>query len=69
MLQVHDELLFEVRVTKVSELACILRAELEGAAEAWRLKVKLPVKLQIGPNWGELELYVGDMAAVENSTD
>ena len=65
LLQVHDELLFEVRASRTSELAHVIREELQGAAEAWQLKVQLPVKLQKGPNWGDLEVYVDDvMAAV-----
>lgn len=51
VLQVHDELLFEVPSNEVSEVKELVRAEMEGVAT---LKVPLIVDLSVGPNWRDL---------------
>ncbi len=52
LLQVHDELVFEVREDKLRTAAPVIRAEMENAAEGWvDFKVKLSVDVKAGPNW------------------
>lgn len=55
VLQLHDELLFEVRAEHLAAAAAIIRSVMEGAAAAWRLRVPLPVQLSVGRSWGELQ--------------
>src|SRR6185437_13346456 len=52
VLQVHDELLFEVPLDESKELEVLVRAELEGVAQ---LKVPLVADLAFGPNWRDLK--------------
>lgn len=57
-LQIHDELLFLVRESHVREVGAVVRDAMQGASKAdglWCLSVPLPVKLQVGPSWGELQ--------------
>jgi DNA polymerase I-like protein with 3'-5' exonuclease and polymerase domains len=56
---VHDELVFEVEEAALPAAAALIRRVMEGAAGAWRLSVSLPVKLRVGPSWGQLEVYTG----------
>jgi DNA polymerase I len=51
VLQVHDELLFEVPDNEKSEVEQLVRAEMEGVIQ---LKVPLLVDLGFGPNWRDL---------------
>ncbi len=48
ILQVHDELVFEVPEPEVDSLLPVIKAEMEGAAE---LSVPLEVDLGVGDNW------------------
>jgi DNA polymerase-1 len=50
LLQVHDELLFEVREDQVDELRAVVREEMEGAIE---LDVPLRVDVGTGRSWYE----------------
>lgn len=50
LLQVHDELLFEVREEKAKVLACMVRAVMGGIVE---LSVPLEVDIGIADNWEE----------------
>ncbi|MCQ9154322.1 DNA polymerase I [Acidomonas methanolica] len=50
LLQVHDELLFEVREDQADALGTLVKAEMEGAAS---FAVKLEVETGIGANWAE----------------
>ena len=59
-MQVHDEIVFLVRETHLPAAAKLVRDTMQGAAEVpgmWSLPVTLPVKLQVGPSWGELTEY------------
>jgi hypothetical protein len=56
-LQVHDELLFEVAQPHLQQVASLVRGVMEGAGQAWGLSVALPVKLAVGPSWGQLQDY------------
>jgi DNA polymerase-1 len=48
ILQVHDELVFEVPAGEVAAVGTLVREEMEGAAT---LSVPLVVDLGTGPNW------------------
>ena len=50
LLQVHDELIFEVDESRVDSLSEMVRQEMMGAAE---LAVPLVVDIGVGDNWGE----------------
>lgn len=51
LLQVHDELVFEVPESGWRELAAMVKTEMEGAVT---LTVPLVVDLKLGLNWGEM---------------
>jgi len=50
LLQVHDELLFEVPQEEVEEVSALVRKEME---EVYPLSVPLRVNLAVGKNWAE----------------
>jgi DNA polymerase-1 len=52
MLQVHDELLFEVPEGQVPTMAPEVKHIME---RAFSLKVPLRVDLKVGPNWRDME--------------
>jgi DNA polymerase-1 len=52
VLQVHDELLFEVPLAETEEIATLVRTEMEGVIQ---LKVPLVADLAFGPNWRDLK--------------
>ncbi len=52
VLQVHDELLFEVPLAEAEEVAALVSAEMEGVV---KLKVPLIADLAFGPNWRDLK--------------
>jgi DNA polymerase-1 len=52
VLQVHDELLFEVPFAETDEVAALVQAEMEGVV---KLKVPLVADLAFGPNWRDLK--------------
>jgi DNA polymerase-1 len=52
VLQVHDELLFEVPADEKHEAATLVRAEMEGVV---KLKVPLVADISFGPNWRDLK--------------
>ena len=51
VLQVHDELLFEVESTGLEEVSSLVREQMENVAQ---LRVALRVDLKSGSNWAEL---------------
>jgi DNA polymerase-1 len=53
LLQVHDELVFEVPGPEVDAVSALVRAEMEGAAT---LSVPLVVDLGTGKNWLETKM-------------
>jgi DNA polymerase-1 len=55
ILQVHDELVFEVPRCELPEVAALVRECMEKALE---LAVPLEVELKIGENWGEMQPYI-----------
>jgi DNA polymerase I len=53
LMQVHDELVFEVREEDVERAGAVIRRVMEDAAEpAVKLSVPLGVEIGTGPNWG-----------------
>lgn len=52
ILQVHDELVFEVPEDEVGALATLVRREMEGAMA---LDVPLKVDVKVGPNWYDMK--------------
>jgi DNA polymerase-1 len=54
LLQVHDELVFEVREGKVREAAKVIKKAMEGAYE---LAVPLKADFKAGANWRDMEKY------------
>jgi DNA polymerase I len=50
ILQVHDELLFEVHTSEIEEMPRMIKKEMEGA---WKLRVPLRVDIGMGKNWAE----------------
>jgi DNA polymerase-1 len=52
ILQVHDELIFEVVADERTEMETIVRAEMEGAV---KLRVPLVADMGFGPNWRDLK--------------
>ncbi|KAM6309814.1 DNA polymerase theta [Podargus strigoides] len=52
VLQLHDELLYEVAEDDVIQVAQIVKHEMENAVS---LSVKLRVKVRMGPSWGDLQ--------------
>jgi DNA polymerase-1 len=52
ILQVHDELIFEVPTVETTEVETLVRAEMEGVV---KLKVPLVADVGFGPNWRDLK--------------
>lgn len=51
LLQVHDELVFEVVDSKLSEARALIREAMENAV---KLRVPINVEIEVGKNWGEM---------------
>ena len=51
LLQVHDELLFEVPRSELEEMGALVPSIMEGA---WQLRVPLVAEVKAGKNWGEM---------------
>jgi len=60
LLQIHDELLFEVPRAELADTARLVRRVMEGVV---RLKVPLTVDLRVGKNWGEMNYYTPEASA------
>ncbi|XP_076224101.1 DNA polymerase theta isoform X2 [Nomia melanderi] len=54
VLQLHDELLYEVNINDIRQVATIVKESME---QVCQLAVPLPVKLRVGPAWGDLSEY------------
>ncbi|KYM80156.1 Helicase POLQ-like protein [Atta colombica] len=54
VLQLHDELLYEVNLADLKKVAVIIRESMENVCQ---LTVPLPVKIRVGPAWGDLNDY------------
>ena len=54
LLQIHDELIFEVATAQLPDVAKVVRKEMESALE---LSVPIEVTLKAGSNWYDVEMY------------
>ena len=54
LLQIHDELIFEVPSDKRDYLAQLVTEEMVGV---WALRVPLKVDVQTGPNWADVQSW------------
>ncbi|XP_020280353.1 DNA polymerase theta isoform X2 [Pseudomyrmex gracilis] len=54
VLQLHDELLYEVNLADLKKVAAIIKDSMENVSQ---LTVPLPVKIRVGPAWGDLTDY------------
>ncbi|KOC62928.1 DNA polymerase theta [Habropoda laboriosa] len=54
ILQLHDELLYEVNIKDLRQIATIVKESME---QVCQLAVPLTVKLKVGPAWGDLSEY------------
>lgn len=54
LLQIHDELLFEIDESKLNLIAPVIRQDME---QACTLEIPLKVDLKCGPSWAELETW------------
>jgi len=52
ILQVHDELVFEVPVEELEKMRHLVKHEMEGVA---KLDVPIKVEMKVGKNWYEAE--------------
>ncbi|RUS83890.1 hypothetical protein EGW08_008371 [Elysia chlorotica] len=52
VLQLHDELVYETSQDVLPQVAALVKASMEGAVQ---MAVEMPVKLKVGPSWGELQ--------------
>ena len=59
LLQIHDELIFEVDARDVAEVGRVVKAEMESAVE---LSVPLEATLKTGANWYDVESFDPDAA-------
>ena len=57
VLQLHDELMYEVHESVLEEVARLVQEEMEAVAFGV-LSVQLPVRLKVGKSWGNMEPYV-----------
>lgn len=55
VLHLHDELLYEVPVKQLSNVARIVKKCME---ESVNLSIPFPVKLKTGSSWGQLKEFV-----------
>jgi DNA polymerase-1 len=54
IMQVHDELVFEVKEDAIDEAIKMIKDEMENV---YKLKAPIKVDIEIGDNWGELKKY------------
>ena len=54
VLQLHDELLYEVSERDLPRVAMVVQQEMENALQ---LTVRFPVKMKVGSSWGNLAEY------------
>lgn len=59
----HDELVFEVSSSHLVQVAILVRQVMEGVAGVWGLAVPLPVKVSVGPSWGQMAPYIEGQVA------
>ena len=65
VLQVHDELLFEVEESSLRDVALLIKDSME---TAYDLSVPIPVSFHMGKSWGEMEPYDPVLQSVKEYT-
>lgn len=58
VLEVHDELVFEVKEGRLAEAVALTSRSMRAAAKDLK-QVELDVKIMVGPSWGDLQPYHG----------
>ncbi|CAK1595701.1 unnamed protein product [Parnassius mnemosyne] len=61
LLQIHDELVWEVRDEDLSRAAELIKSAMEGCGYECGMPMVLPVALSYGRNWGEMKEYVPEV--------
>ena len=54
IMQIHDELMWEVDERALRVVSETVRARMEAAAARWELRVPLPVKVRAGASWADM---------------
>ncbi|RVE48907.1 hypothetical protein evm_006477 [Chilo suppressalis] len=54
LLQLHDELVWEVSAAHLPWAVGIVKEEMEGSGQQCGMSQRLPVAVSIGPNWGNM---------------
>jgi DNA polymerase-1 len=62
LLQVHDELIFEVPVEEIESATKLVKQVMESA---YQLSVPLVTEARVGDNWGELTVIDPDAPVLE----
>ena len=52
ILQLHDELIYETSQRRAMDIARLIKIKMENAM---KMTVHFPVKVKMGPSWGQLE--------------
>ena len=53
VLQLHDELIYEVNKSDLNEVKAIIKEGMENCID--KLRVKMKIKMHIGDDWGHLD--------------
>ena len=53
VLQLHDELIYEVNKSDLNEIKAIIKDSMENCID--KLRVKMKIKMHIGDDWGHLD--------------
>lgn len=64
--QLHDELVFEVSTSHLAPVLTLIRRVMEGTAAVWGIQLPMPVKIGVGPSWGQLSRH--EAAAATQTT-
>ncbi|KAJ8730435.1 hypothetical protein PYW07_017473 [Mythimna separata] len=62
LLQIHDELVWEVREGDVHRAAAIIKQVMEGCGQRCGMGVSLPVAVSVGRDWGSMRPYSAALA-------
>ncbi|NBV76918.1 hypothetical protein EBR66_02025 [bacterium] len=55
VLQIHDELVYEIRTEKAQEIGAVIKKAMEGVAPSDKLsEVPIITEMEVGKNWGEI---------------
>ena len=57
ILQVHDQLIYEVRDDMIPQMASLMKKEMERKLDFYGTEVSFPVNLEVGKSWGTLKKY------------